>query len=92
MTKGPHHSGDYQRRAAAVRAAANRDPATVCWRCRLTLAQHEPHPNGKPATWTAGHVIDSDPSSPLMPEASTCNYSAGASAGNTRRGTGYTWP
>lgn len=92
MTKGAHHSGTYQVRARAVRDAANRNPATQCWRCGLTLAEHAPHADGKPVTWTAGHVIDTDPTSPLMPEASTCNYSAGASAGNTRRGTGYTWP
>lgn len=92
MTKGAHHSGTYQVRARAVRDAANRNPATQCWRCGLTLAEHAPHADGKPVTWTAGHVIDTDPTSPLAPEASTCNYSAGATTGNTRRGTGYEWP
>ncbi len=90
--KGPHHSGTYQRRAANVRAAANLDPDTRCWRCRRTLDQHEPHRNGTPARWTAGHIRDGDPTSPLAPEASTCNYSAGARTGNARRGSGYGWP
>ena len=92
MTKGPHHSGDYQVRAKAVRDRANADPTTTCWRCERTLAEHPPHKDGKPARWTAGHVIDSDPTSPLLPEASTCNYAAGATTGNTRRASGYDWP
>ncbi len=92
MSKGAHHSGDYQVRAQAVRDAANSDPNTKCWRCGKTLAEHEPHKGGKPARWTAGHIIDSDPTSPLAPEASTCNYIAGALTGNARRSSGYDWP
>ena len=92
MSKGAHHSGDYQVRAQAVRDAANSDPNTKCWRCGKTLAAHEPHKGGKPARWTAGHIIDSDPTSPLAPEASTCNYTAGALTGNARRSSGYDWP
>jgi hypothetical protein len=49
------------------------------------LSQHPPHHTGKPPTWQAGHVIDHDPASPLAPEASTCNTSAGATYGNARR-------
>ena len=75
-----HYSGSYARRAAAVRAAAYADPDTGCWRCGLTLAEHGPG-----ATWDAGHVRDGDPTSPLMAEASRCNRSAGAIAGNRRR-------
>ncbi len=91
-TKGAHHRGDYHVRARRVRDQANTDPTTTCWRCGHTLAQHPPHRDGKPATWTAGHTVDGDSSAPLAPEASTCNYSAGAKAGNARRGTGYDWP
>lgn len=63
-----------------LREAANADPSTACWRCGKTLAQHGPHRNGRPAYWTAGHLRDGDPSSPLAPEASTCNFRAGAAA------------
>lgn len=86
MSKKPWYQGSYHVQSKRVRDAAYGDPSTRCWRCRLTLAEHEPHKNGKPATWTAGHLIDSDPRSPLLPEASTCNKSAGASYGNRLRG------
>ena len=91
-TKAAHHRGDYHVRSRQVRERANADPTTTCWRCGLTLDEHEPHRDGKAATWTAGHIIDGDPTSPLAPEASTCNYSAGARSGNQRRATGYGWP
>jgi hypothetical protein len=90
--KKAHHRGDYHRRSRALVAAAKLNPGTLCWRCGRTLANHPPHRNGKPATWTAGHVRDSDPTSPLAPEASTCNYQAGARLTNQRRQTGYDWP
>ncbi|GGL27594.1 hypothetical protein H9L10_03595 [Phycicoccus endophyticus] len=90
--KAAHHRGNFHVRARHIRDTANADPTTTCWRCGHTLAEHPPHKNGKPATWTAGHIIDGDPTSPLAPEASTCNYSAGATTGNQRRATGYTWP
>ena len=75
-----HRSGDYARRAKAVRQAAYADPLTACWRCGRTLDQH---PAGD--TWDAGHVLDGNPASALRPEASSCNRSAGASLGNRRR-------
>lgn len=78
MTKGPHHSGDYQRRSKQVRDAANRDPSTRCWQCGKTQAEH-----GR--AWTAGHERDGDPLSRLLPECARCNYSRGATAGNRRR-------
>jgi hypothetical protein len=81
----PHHSGSYSRRAAAVRAYANANPDTRCWRCGRTLQQHPPHRNGRPPTWHAGHVIDGQIGGLLKPEASTCNKSAGASYGNRTR-------
>lgn len=80
-----HYRGTYGRRAREVRRRANADPSTRCWRCGRTLDQHEPHHDGRPPHWQAGHLIDADPSSPLAPEASTCNTSAGATAGNTGR-------
>lgn len=75
-----HYSGDYVRRARAVRLAAYADPNCRCWRCGLTLDQHKAG-----TTWDAGHVRDGDLLSPLLPEASSCNRSAGAAAGNRRR-------
>ena len=86
MAKPAHYRGSYHVRSRAVRAAAYADPTTRCWRCGRTLGMHPPHKNGKPARWTAGHIRDSDPSSPLAAEASTCNLSAGARYGNRLRG------
>lgn len=80
-----HYSGDYQTRRRYLIAAANRDPTTLCWRCRRTLADHPAHKNGRPAYWTAGHIRDGDPTSPLAAEASTCNYKAGGRLGSQRR-------
>lgn len=91
MPKPAHHSGTYQVRAARlVTLAYARDAAaalgecepTRCWRDGLTLAEHEPHRNGKRPWWTAGHTRDSDPSAPLAPEASTCNFAEGARHGH----------
>lgn len=79
--KPAYHKGDYPRRAKAVTDAAKANPLTQCWRCGRTLAQHPPHKTGRPATWHAGHVIDGDPNSPLLPEASTCNSRSGAQLG-----------
>lgn len=76
----PLYSGSYQRRAAAVRARAYANPNTLCGRCGRTLAEHKPGD-----TWDAGHIRDSDPTSPLQPEAASCNRSAGAAMGNRRR-------
>lgn len=75
----PHRAGSYQRRARLVRQTANANPDTRCWRCGQTLAD-------KPGdTWDAGHIRDGDPTSPLAAEHSSCNRSAGATAGNRRR-------
>ena len=75
--KPAHYRGGYARRARTLVAHARRDPLTTCWRCGKTLAEHRAHKDGRPAFWTAGHVIDSDPNSPLAPEASTCNFKFG---------------
>lgn len=80
-----HYAGEYDRRARAVRAKANRDPTTCCMSpaCKHangTLAQHPPG-----STWDAGHVNDGQPNGPLQPEVSGCNRAAGAAMGNRRR-------
>lgn len=85
MPKAAHHRGSHQRRARAVTTAANNDPTTRCWRCQRTLTEHPPHRNGKPARWTAGHLVDGQVDGLLLPEASTCNYSEGGRLGNARR-------
>lgn len=84
---GAHHRdyAGYIVRARLVRAAANADPTTTCWRCGRRLAEHPPHKTGRTATWQAGHVVDGDNSGPLAPEVSTCNTRAGATLGNLRR-------
>jgi|SRR6185436_2545175 len=84
------HGPNYRRLAQLVRRVANHNPATRCWRCHLTLAEHAPHANGKPARWTAGHRHDGQADTTLTindlaPEASTCNLSAGATYGNRQR-------
>lgn len=83
MRRDRHYRGDYDVRAKKVRDRANADPTTVCWRCGLRLEQHQPHHNGSPPRWTAGHLHDGDPASPLLPEVSSCNFRAGAHHGNT---------
>jgi hypothetical protein len=81
---GAHHRGTYAARARKVRAAANANPATRCWRCGLTLAEVPG------STWDAGHLSDGRADSALAPEHSTCNRSAGATMGNRRRTQGTT--
>ena len=56
--KAAHHRGRYEVAARQVRAIANANPLTLCWRCRKPLNQHRAHRTGKPATWTAGHTVD----------------------------------
>jgi hypothetical protein len=68
-----HYRGNYKVRATAVRNAANADPLTRCWRCGKTLDQHKPGD-----LWQAGHIRDGDYTSPLLPEARSCNARAGA--------------
>lgn len=85
MTTPAHYLGTYKRDARRVRLLATIRPSTRCWRCGLTLAEHPPHRNGRPAFWTAGHTVDGDNSAPILPEASTCNFSKGATAGNLQR-------
>lgn len=78
--KGAHHRGTYHVASAKIRAAAYADPTTVCWRCGLTLEEKR---RTKPRDrWTAGHVLDGVPDSPLLPEHASCNYSHGAVIGN----------
>ena len=78
-----HYAGDYQRRAAHIRAGAYADPHARCWRCGLTLDERrQTHPR---ATWDAGHIEDGRVAGELRAECSTCNRSAGATLGNLRR-------
>jgi hypothetical protein len=85
MPSPPHRRGPYRRLAKLVTDAAYADPTTRCWRCGLTLAQHPRTRTGKVPTWDAGHLVDGDPNSPLLPEASVCNRRAGGQLGNDRR-------
>ena len=81
----PHYAGTYRTVAQRLVATANADQATTCGRCGLRLDEHSPHANGRPAFWTAGHVIDSQGDGPLRPEASTCNMAAGGQLAARRR-------
>lgn len=79
-TKQPWHMGTYPAESAKLRAAAYANPATRCWRCRLTLDQIR---QVKPrARWTAGHINDAEIGGKLLPECSPCNYRHGALKGN----------
>jgi hypothetical protein len=75
-TRRDHYQGDYQRRSAAVRKAANADPSTLCWLCHTPARLDDP--------WTADHVLPGDPHSPLMPAHRSCNSRRGDGTG--RRG------
>ena len=71
----PWHSGDYQARQRALMRTVR--STSRCWRCGRLLHEHRPHKDGRSPFWTAGHIVDSDRSSPLALEASTCNFEAG---------------
>lgn len=75
----PLRRGSYDARRQTL--LANATPFTRCWRCGKLLGEHEPHKNGRPATWHAGHLIDGDANSPLALEGSTCNLRAGGKFG-----------
>ena len=81
-----HYGGSYRYRASAVRRSAYLNPNTVCWRCRLTLAEIRKLNPKRKIVWHAGHLIDGSSSSPLMPEHSLCNDRAGAKLAQDRRG------
>lgn len=77
--KAPHHKGTYHQQSARVRAAANADPDTQCWKCGRTLAQAR---RFKPkAHWCAGHVIRGQEGGDLLAECSICSNAEG---GRTR--------
>ena len=89
--KPAHYRGPFHVQAMKVRDAANSDPTQRCWRCRQPIATCGPyrngrHKNGKPAHWTAGHVIDGQTGGQLLPECSPCATSSGATYGNALRG------
>ena len=64
-----HYRGDYKRRAAAVRRAANADPSVRCWLCGELARGDDP--------WTADHVDAGNEDSPLMPAHASCNSRRG---------------
>jgi hypothetical protein len=96
----PWHSGDFNRVSRTMRAQANADPTTTCWRDGRTLAEHGPN-----ATWNCGHIkphemhlyqqhpspyatwsTGSDRQRRLCaPEVAGCNTSQGATDGNRTR-------
>lgn len=89
----PWHSGSFNRQARQMNQAAAADPTCTCWRDGLTLDQHPPGQR-----WTCGHVEDPalyalhpSPHARYIdgrlcaPEVSRCNYSNGATTGNTLR-------
>lgn len=73
-----HYRGGYQAQAKRVRQAAYANPATRCWVCNRTLAEHA-------RKWTAGHVIDGQAGGVLLAECEQCNLSRGAAMGNRKR-------
>jgi hypothetical protein len=77
--KAAHHRGDFQRAGDKAKARAYADPSWPCWRCGRTLAQHPRHKTGRPPSWHYGHTAG--PTSPRLPEVSTCNVRDGASIG-----------
>lgn len=89
--KAPHHRGPHQVTARRVVARANADPTITCPTCGLTRAQGVAR-WGKQGEWEAGHVVAGDSSRGYHAQHRHCNRSEGASEGNQRRGTGYSWP
>jgi hypothetical protein len=87
-----HYRGNYPRQAAHVRAAAYLNADTRCTKCGLTLAEGIARYGRQRARWDAGHLNDAEVNGVLVPQHATCNRSDGATKGNMRRGSGYTWP
>jgi hypothetical protein len=90
VTAPQHKSSQYRAAAKRVRAAANGNPFTRCWRCGNTLDKCGPrgdgrNRNGTPCTWHAGHLVESSLAHGLLPECSHCNTSSGARFGNAKR-------
>lgn len=83
--KPPHYAGSYHVRSRQLKAHANANPETRCWRCGLTRNEYAAIHGDRPARWTAGHIHDGEVEGPLMPEHHRCNSSAGATMGNQRR-------
>lgn len=76
-------------RTAVAWLKANTPP--ICGRCGQPIDLRLRHPH--PQSWTAGHIIDlalrpdlAEDRNNLRPEHLHCNASAGATAGNRRRG------
>jgi len=77
MANKPWHQGAYRSLAAQVRAAANANPHTTCWRCGQLARPGDP--------WTAGHINDSQINGPLAAEHRSCNTKAGGALGAQRK-------
>jgi hypothetical protein len=85
-----HQRGRYKRDAKAVTDAANRNPATRCWRCGKTIAERRViHPA---AIWHAGHLVDGLPGGELRAECSWCNTSNGGALSGRPKHTSSSWP
>lgn len=68
-----HYTGDYARRARAVRESASQ-----CWICGEGARPDDP--------WTADHVLPGDPASPLLPAHRSCNSRRGSRSIDEMRG------
>ena len=68
----PHYQGDYKTRAKAVRSNA-----VACHICGEGWKPSDP--------WQADHVIEGDPSSPLLPAHRSCNIRKSKAKAKTKR-------
>lgn len=64
-----HYHGGYQQAAAHLREQAAADPATRCAICG--------HPAKPGDPWTAHHILEGNPASPLAAAHASCNYRHG---------------
>ena len=80
-----HYTGNYDRRARAVRATALANPNTPCWRCGWTYAAYAAVHGERAARWVAGHTVDHDNTAPLAPEHHRCNSVAGGQVAAAKR-------
>jgi hypothetical protein len=81
----PLYRGTYPRRSRAVRDAAYKNPATLCWRCGRTYADAVKMYGPSGAAWQAGHIVDGHRGSPLAAEHARCNAIAGGRHGREQK-------
>lgn len=90
-SRKPHDQADYRQRRALLMASIT--PASKCWRCGRTAAEHPQfHGTGRRASWQAGHMADGNNAGPLSLEWSTCNLAAGGKLGAQRKRAGAIMP